>query len=141
MASTRWISFWFWRHTIRIRAMGIHYIVLVVIVAVLLLVFAMQLRARREFSRVLADLLVLMPAGLEYCQDDTLVGSPSEEDPHRGLIDDINAYLVANRGVSPNFSIVKDIVERRGLCLMRAFALYSRCLCTMVFAVRLRVLS
>lgn len=97
--------------------MGIHYIVLVVIVAVLLLVFAMQLRARREFSRGLADLLVLMPVGLEYCQDDTLVGSPSEEDPHRGLIDDINAYLVANRGVSPNFSIVKDIVERRGAVL------------------------
>lgn len=101
--------------------MGIHYIVLAIIVAVLLLVLVMQILSRREFSSVLVDLQVLMPAGLEYYQDkeqdETLVGSPFEEESHEDLIGDINSYLTANRGVSPNFSIVKDIVERRGAVL------------------------
>lgn len=94
-----------------------HYTILLIIALVLVYVIYLQMRARRELSQTLNEYKDLMPQRAEYIRYEKALASLEERVSHQALIAQIRAYLEANRGVSPNFSVVKDIVERQSAML------------------------
>lgn len=94
-----------------------HYTILLLIALGLVYVIYLQMRARRELSQTLNEYKNLMPQRTEYSRDKNALTSLEEGVQHQALIAQIRAYLEANRGVSPNFSVVKDIVERQSAML------------------------
>lgn len=89
--------------------MDFHIIANVVIVIVVVIVVAYQYRIYRNLVELYNELEGILPSDMNAEDWKTFVSSNYGKD----VVMKIDDYLYANRGVAPNFDIVKDIVVRK----------------------------
>lgn len=87
----------------------LHIASLVFIAIVVLIVFYFQIGVKNELSQLMVKLRNLMPNINVYTPESLrCVDLGGDEE----IMEQIDRYIAANEAVAPNFSIIKDIVER-----------------------------